>query len=109
MTSLSISRALALTAVAVLLSACGGKDDHSDATFATTIGTATPTAASISNGKLLYNQYCVSCHGSNMPAAKDSHNLLNAINSNRGGMGSLSGAIKASQADDIAGYLAFGL
>ena len=103
----------AISVAALLLGACGGGgDDAGDATFATFATTTDATSAStasIASGKLLFQQRCAACHGSNMPAAKNSHNTLNAISSNRGGMGYLGSIVRAAQADDIAGYLAFGL
>ena len=100
----------AISVAALLLGACGGGgDDAGDATFATTTGATSASTASIASGKLLFQQRCAACHGSNMPAAKNGHNTLNAISSNRGGMGYLGSIIQAAQADDIAGYLAFGL
>ncbi len=94
---------------ALVLSACGGGAGGADTPFNVSTGATTATSAAISNGKNLYGQYCAQCHGASMPAAKDSSRLLSAIASNRGGMGSLRSVVSTSQADDIAGYLAFGI
>lgn len=74
---------------------------------------APAAASSALNGKSLYQANCASCHGGN-PAQNISKvlkgtsagNTLNAIASNTGGMGFLSGTIGAAQANDIAAYLA---
>ena len=65
------------------------------------------------NGKSLYAANCASCHGGN-PAQNISKvlkgtsasNTLSAIAGNKGGMGYLKGSIGASEANDIAAYLA---
>lgn len=54
------------------------------------------------------------CHGANpaqntnniLNGANSPSTILNAISSNRGGMGFLAATIKAPQASDIAAYLA---
>lgn len=104
-------RALTLLACAActLLTACGGGDEGGDAAYATSTGNAVPSAATVAQGKTLYNQYCFNCHGSNMGSAKDSSHTLGAIAANQGGMGALSGVIGTAEADAIAGYLAYGL
>lgn len=98
-------------AATLLLTACGGGDDDAkDAAYkSTTSTTLSPTALQISSGKLLYAASCAGCHGANMATAKDSTRTLGAIASNKGGMGYLSNTIQASQSDDIAAYLAFGI
>ncbi|MFP8780645.1 c-type cytochrome [Hydrogenophaga sp. RWCD_12] len=116
---------IALTTSLAALTACGGGGGGDSTTPAatTTAGTdttATPAPAaapaaspSALNGKSLYQANCASCHGGN-PAQNISKvlkgtapgNTLNAIASNAGGMGYLSGTIGAAQANDIAAYLA---
>jgi mono/diheme cytochrome c family protein len=111
---------LAVIAMTMMMAACGGGNERGEsnegnenrttATFTTvTTSTATPNAATIANGKALYAQNCFACHGANIAAAKNSNNTLNAIASNKGGMGFLTTKITSSQADDIAAYLSFGL
>lgn len=102
---------LTLLAAMTTLSACGGLDDDGgkDTAFHPTTGATTASAQSIASGRALYTQYCASCHGASRLSAKNSSQTLNAIASNRGGMGALSAVIQATQADDIAAYLAFGL
>lgn len=92
----------------LLLGACGGGDEGGDAAFFSTSGVTAPSAASIANGKVLYSENCAGCHGAYKASAKDSRNTLNAIASDRGGMGALSGRITAAASDDIAAWLAFG-
>jgi len=66
------------------------------------------------SGKSLYANSCAMCHGANpaqniskvLRGANSSSTILNAINSNTGGMGFLKGTIGATQAADIAAYLA---
>lgn len=48
----------------------------------------TPTPAPALDGTALYNQYCSGCHGNSKKGSSASA-IQNAINSNRGGMGSL--------------------
>lgn len=113
------SKSLMAIATTLMLLACGGGNERGEgnegsenkttATFATTTGTATPSTATIASGKALYAQNCFACHGANIAAAKNSNNTLNAIASNRGGMGFLTTKITSIQADDIAEYLSFGL
>jgi mono/diheme cytochrome c family protein len=91
------------------LTACGGGNENNNATFTTSTGATTATAASIASGKTLYTAGCQSCHGSSLPAAKNSSLTLSAIASNRGGMGYLSSSIQATEADEIAAYQAYGL
>lgn len=118
----------AITAMALAVTACGGGgdddanehvdnstqyktvDDDDNKTGSTTPTPATvPAAATIASGKALYTQSCASCHGANMPNARDSARTLSAIASNKGGMGFLSTSIKTAQANDIAAYLTYGL
>lgn len=106
-----VLKTLTVVAAALIITACGsGGDDAKDAAYKDSTGSsANPSAAQISSGKVLYNSNCASCHGANMPTAKDSNRILSAIAANTGGMGVLSTRIQASQANDIAAYLAFGL
>jgi mono/diheme cytochrome c family protein len=72
-----------------------------------------PAPSAAANGKILYAANCVSCHGAAtlnrfniLNAANSPNNILNAIASNKGGMGFLAATIQAPQASDIAAYLA---
>lgn len=74
---------------------------------------APAASASALNGKSLYAGNCASCHGgdptqniSKILRGTSPSNTLGAIASNKGGMGFLSGAIGAAEANDIAAYLA---
>jgi mono/diheme cytochrome c family protein len=114
---------IALTTSLAALTACGGGGGGDTTTPAATTTASTDTASapaaapaaspSALNGKSLYQANCASCHGGN-PAQNISKvlkgtapgNTLNAIASNTGGMGYLSGTIGAAQANDIAAYLA---
>lgn len=109
---------IALTAGIATLAACGGGGGDTATTTNTSSAAATPSAApaastSAVQGKSLYQSHCASCHGGN-PAQNISQvlkgsaagNTLNAIAGDFGGMGYLSGAIGAAEANDIAAYLA---
>lgn len=73
-------------------------------------------AADIMNGKTSYNTSCASasCHGSNpltnmnkiLRGANNGTLIMSAIYGDKGGMGSLSATVSATQADDIGAYLA---
>ena len=83
------------------------------------VAAAATVGISAANGKVVYNTpfngaSCASCHSA-MPAlnlgkvlsgANSANTILNAINTNKGGMRILSGAISTSQLNDIAAYLA---
>jgi mono/diheme cytochrome c family protein len=66
------------------------------------------------NGKALYAANCSGCHGANaalngskiLNGANNATRITNAINSNTGGMGGLSATVGATQAADIAAFLA---
>lgn len=113
------AKLLVMIALTLMLAACGGGNERGEssessenratATFATTVGTTVPSTTAIANGKALYAQNCFTCHGASIAAAKNSNNTLNAIVSNKGGMGFLTTKITSSQADDIAAYMSFGL
>jgi mono/diheme cytochrome c family protein len=111
------------------LLACGGGSSTASTdpvTTTTTTNTTTPattttTAASTTpavvnpdaealrvaglNGKALWNTNCVSCHGSDLGKGANPGNILNAIASNKGGMGFLNGVITADNASNIATYV----
>jgi Cytochrome C oxidase, cbb3-type, subunit III len=123
---LAPSRALCATTALVaasLLGACGGGgsegresnergegNEHGQTATATaTPGAPAPSAASIAQGKTVYTQNCASCHGASLGAARNSANIMNAIATNKGGMGFLRGVISTADADDIAAYMSFGL
>jgi mono/diheme cytochrome c family protein len=71
-------------------------------------------ASSAVKGKALYATYCAVCHGPSpvnnidkvLRGANAPSIILNAINSNAGGMGILKGAISTQDASDLAAYLA---
>jgi mono/diheme cytochrome c family protein len=96
-----------LMSTAALTACGGGDDDHVAATCVAPVGTSVATT-----GKTLYANHCASCHGSvgaidsrARASANCGQRLLNAIAANTGGMGYLSTAIKAAEADHIALYL----
>ncbi len=61
--------------------------------------------ATTGNGQTLYSQNCASCHGTSMVGrSMDATRIRSAINTNRGGMGSLSG-LSDTELADIARYL----
>jgi len=78
MGSLSTMDAAELQAIAAALGS----------TTPTSTPTSTPTQGAI-DGAALYTQYCNGCHGSGKKGSSAT-SIQNAINSNRGGMGSLS-------------------
>ncbi len=75
-------------------------------------GSTTPTPAA--RGKVIYANSCALCHGSNpstnidkvLKGANSASTILSAIAKNSGGMGYLSSTIEATQASDLAAYLA---
>lgn len=115
--------ALLLSASLFVLSACGGggseaedrhesddDDQHtssapSSASSSSTSSTSTTGSTAVNNGKTLYTSYCQTCHGASYGPARSASAILSAIASNRGGMGSLSGVVSSSEANDIAAYL----
>ena len=76
--------------------------------------TSTTPAVSAVNGKTLYATNCAACHTSNpqtnvskvLSGANAPNTILKAISSNAGGMGILKASIGATQAADLAAYLA---
>lgn len=74
----------------------------------------TPVSTSATNGKAIYVASCAMCHGANpalnqskiLKGANSAITIQNAITNNVGGMGFLSSTIKATQAADLAAYLA---
>ena len=72
-----------------------------------------PVVSAAATGKSIYSASCAMCHGPN-PAQNissilkgvNSATTLNAISSNKGGMGFLSSTINAQAASDLAAYLA---
>jgi mono/diheme cytochrome c family protein len=84
-----------------------------------TVAAAAAPVVSAANGKVVYNTVfngtsCASCH-STIPAlnvskvlrgANSASTILNAINSNKGGMGVLRNAYTTQQLNDMAAYLA---
>ena len=96
---------ITVVAVALLVSACGGGDDDGGGSYEAAAGASTPNATT---GQALYNNYCLRCHKSSFPNARNAPSTLSAIATNRGGMGSLTN-IQAQQATDIAYYLAYGV
>lgn len=79
----------------------------------TTPATTTPTAQTAA-GKSSYATLCAACHGASpannvskiLKGAGSSATILNAISSNKGGMGFLSGSVNSTISADIAAYLA---
>jgi mono/diheme cytochrome c family protein len=72
----------------------------------------TPVTGSVAVGQSLYSANCAFCHGvdatknlSNIMNGKNASVTLNAIATNFGNMGFLSGTIKAAEANSIAAYL----
>lgn len=79
----------------------------------TPVVTTPVVTTSAATGKVVYMASCASCH-SIMPVlnvskvlkgANSASTILNAINSNAGGMGILKGTLSTQQLDDIAAYL----
>jgi mono/diheme cytochrome c family protein len=74
----------------------------------------TPVSTSATSGKAIYVASCAMCHGANpalnqskiLKGANSAITIQNAITNNVGGMGFLSSTIKATQAADLAAYLA---
>jgi mono/diheme cytochrome c family protein len=67
----------------------------------------------VANGRTLYGNNCMGCHGDYPPgtnrvgnAAGSPNVILSAISRNVGGMGFLRNTIGQTQANDIAAYLA---
>jgi mono/diheme cytochrome c family protein len=105
------------------LFACGGGTSTATtdpaATTTTTTATTTPAATTPAatsptadalriaglNGKSLWNTNCASCHGSDLGRGANPGNIMNAIASNKGGMGFLNGVITADNASNIATYV----
>jgi mono/diheme cytochrome c family protein len=104
---LNLSKTILLCAVAlsitVGLAACGGGETPISVTpVAIPVGTTGGVA-----GKLLYNSYCLQCHGlGSKSASAVSANTMGAISSNRGGMGGFSGIMTQADVDNMALYLA---
>jgi trimeric autotransporter adhesin len=81
----------------------------------TTPVVTTPVATtSAATGKVLYAANCAMCHGANaaqnisnvLRGANSATTILNAISANRGGMSFLNGTVGATQAADLAAFLA---
>jgi hypothetical protein len=77
-------------------------------------GSTTPTPTPAAKGKVVYAASCALCHGANpstnidkvLKGANSASTILSAIRTNKGGMGILSSTIGATEAADLAAYLA---
>lgn len=69
-----------------------------------TMQAAQTTSNSTDTGKNLYNQFCLSCHGAAYRPASSASGTRRAINSNQGGMGTLSKMTDA-ELTQIASYI----
>jgi cytochrome c553 len=83
---------------------CHGSKYGTDGTIGSPAPTTapTPTPAPTVDGAALYSQYCAGCHGSSM-RGKSASSIQNAINSNKGGMGSLK-SLTSAQINAISQY-----
>ena len=72
------------------------------------LSTSTGSPGNAVAGQAAYEANCQGCHGTRMPDAVNSAKILQAIRENEGGMGSLSGVISVTTADDIATFMANG-
>ena len=119
----SISALIISVSTAVLLTACGGgtstaTDTTAAATTTNTTTTTTATTPTISTpstdalhaaalvGKSLWANNCASCHGGDTGMGANPSKIMNAIASNKGGMGILRGIISEDNASNIATYAA---
>ena len=76
-----------------------------DGTSVTTTTTAASTATG-ALGKTAWANNCVSCHGTNTGKGSNANKTMQAIASNTGGMGMLTGRVTAADANNIAEYVA---
>lgn len=80
--------------------------DCTTGTTGTTGATTTTLDANGVQGKALWAQNCAACHGGQTSFGQNANNTLNAIATNKGGMGFLAATIGATQANQIAVYAA---
>jgi mono/diheme cytochrome c family protein len=118
----SIGALIISVSTAVLLTACGGgtstATDTTAAATTTNTNTTTATTTTASNpstdalhaaalvGKTLWANNCASCHGGDTGMGANPSKTMNAIASNKGGMGILRGIISEDNASNIATYAA---
>lgn len=76
----------------------------SGGTTSTTTTSAVPTATG-TLGKTAWANNCASCHGMNTGKGSNANKTMQAIASNTGGMGMLTGRVTAADANNIAEYV----
>jgi cytochrome c5 len=100
-TLLKIGAFIAAGAIATLMTACGGGDSpQSASSLPANTGVATTPGGAL--GKQIWAANCQSCHGLLTSKAAFPANVRNAINSNKGGMGSIS--VTQADLDNLAQY-----
>jgi mono/diheme cytochrome c family protein len=100
---------IVISSALVLLTACGGGTTTSTPEPVPTSPNAPSTDALRAAGlvgKQLWANNCASCHGGDTGRGANPTKTLNAIASNKGGMGFLKDIISADNASNIATYAA---